>query len=284
MPTPASHTAPITCLGACSWSLRPDSPGELTAALTACGISTIQLALEPLRTHAWRLDDTSEALRAADIRIASAMMSMHAEDYSTLQSIHTTGGLRPDAAWPINRAAGVENARIAAALGVSLMTFHAGFLPDDPASPLGATMLSRLREFASIFANEHIQVALETGQEPARTLLRYLDELRDLKVGVNFDPANMILYASGDPVTALEELLPFVAQVHIKDAVNTRTPGTWGEEVRVGSGEVDWPAFFTTLARAPKPIPAMIEREAGETRAEDIRHAAAFVSQMIRVP
>ena len=284
MPTPASHKVPIACLGAGSWSLRASSPLEHAAAVTDCGIDTIQLALEPLRTGKWSWHETRHSLADSHVRVASAMMSMHAEDYSTLQSIHSTGGLRPDAAWPINQAAAVDSARIAADLGLHLITFHAGFLPDDPATPLGATMLSRLREIASIFAREGIRVALETGQEPARTLLRYLQELRDLNVGVNFDPANMILYASGDPIAALNELLPFVAQVHIKDAVLTRTPGTWGEEVRVGSGEVNWPAFFATLARAPKPVSAMIEREAGDTRSEDIRYAAAFISRLIRVP
>lgn len=277
MPHTAESRHPFGPLGACTWSLRTPDPASTVHALEACGISIVQLALEPFRTGAWKLDDAIRLFQDRDIRIASGMMSMHAEDYTTLESIHATGGLRSTDAWPINRSAATQNAEIAKRLSINLVTFHAGFLPADPADPMRRNMLDRLREVASTFADRGISVALETGQESGSTLRTYLEELRHLNVGVNFDSANMILYGSGDPITALRELLPWVRQVHIKDAIRTSVPGTWGDEVPVGSGEVGWPEFFTELARAPLPIPLMIEREAGESRIADIRRAAELV-------
>jgi len=283
MPSHPTQPGVLGCLGLCTWSLQPGSVTELVDRVTACQRTMVQLALEPLRTRTWRIDDLRAAFDRNGIRIASAMMATIGEDYSTLESIHATGGLRPDAHWQANKSAAVQDATIAKELGVILVTFHAGFLPEDPHSSLGITMLSRLREIAEIFARRAIRIALETGQESASTLVRYLSLLRDLDVGVNFDPANMLLYASGDPIASLRELLPYVAQVHIKDALTTRVPGTWGEEVRVGDGEVLWPAFLAELATAGRPIPAMIEREAGDQRIADIRHASSFIRSLTPV-
>ena len=92
-------------------------------------------------------------------------------------------------------------------------------------------------------------------------------------MGVNFDPANLILYDKGQPLDALRTLAPWLKQCHIKDAKRTRTPGTWGEEVPVGTGEVDWPAFFQQLQQLQFTGFCCIEREAGSQRVADIRTA-----------
>jgi sugar phosphate isomerase/epimerase len=89
----------------------------------------------------------------------------------------------------------------------------------------------------------------------------------------------MILYNKGDPVEALRTLGPWIRQVHIKDAVKTRTPGTWGEEVPVGEGEVDWPAFFATLRKIGFSGNLVIEREAGARRVADVRAAKLVVER-----
>ena len=75
-----------------------------------------------------------------------------------------------------------------------------------------------------------MDIGLETGQEVADTMAVFLKKLDRANVGVNFDPANMILYDKGDPIAALNKLVPPDKQCHIKDAVRTKTPGTWGEE------------------------------------------------------
>ena len=66
-------------------------------------------------------------------------------------------------------------------------------------------------------------------------------------------------------------------QIHIKDAIQTRTPGTWGEEVTVGTGQVDWKGFFKTLRELNFGGWCCIEREAGTQRVADIRTARKFV-------
>src|SRR5262249_10884419 len=145
----------------------------------------------------------------------------------------------------------LETARRCAALaheiGISLVSFHAGFLPPTRSDPLRTVLAERLRVIIDEFAGQNVKTAFETGQETADTLLSVLEELNRPSAGVNFDPANMILYDHGDPVESLCKLAPHVLQVHIKDAIRTRTPGAWGREVPVGTGDVDWPAFFAVM-------------------------------------
>ena len=145
--------------------------------------------------------------------------------------------------------------------------------------PAYAKMLPRLGEVADIFAAEKIDVSFETGQETAPSLAALLKKLNRPNICVNFDPANMILYDKGDPIEAMRTLGPWIRQVHVKDAVKTKIPGTWGEEVPVGTGQVNWPAFFTTLRDIKFSGHYVIEREAGTQRVADIRAAKLVVER-----
>ena len=264
-------------LAVCSWSLRPDSPTDLVDKVAQCGLDAVQLALDPLREPAWARATLRASLEQHHFRVVSGMIAMHAEDYSTLDAIRQTGGVRPDAHWERNLTNAKACAVIAADLGLRLVTFHAGFLPEDPADPLRATMTARVRTIADLFAHHAIDLALETGQEDAHTLLGVLAEINHPSVGVNFDPANMLLYGMGDPVESLTLLAPHVRQIHIKDADPSPTPGLWGREQVVGEGSVDWDAFLRVVRERLPGVPLVIEREDGDARVDDVRTAAAFL-------
>lgn len=257
----------------CSWSLQPESTDVLVERTLATGLRHLQLALDPVREGSMELARLRDRLREAGMKAVSGMMAMAGEDYSTLASIRRTGGVVPDETWPANLRAAAENARIARELGLALVTFHAGFIPEDPSDPGRSVALARIGALREVFGRENILVALETGQESAETLAGVLAGLDG--VGVNFDPANMILYGMGDPVAALHRLLPRVSQVHIKDALPSAEPGEWGSEVPTGTGAVQWPAFLSLLAS--RSVDLVIEREAGDDRVQDVRTAAALL-------
>jgi sugar phosphate isomerase/epimerase len=172
------------------------------------------------------------------ITIVSGMFGCVGEDYSTMETIRATGGIAPDATWAQNLKNIKATAALAARMGLKLVTFHAGFLPHDESDPHFAKMLKRLGEVADIFAAEKISLGLETGQETAPALAALLQKLARPNIGVNFDPANMILYDKGNPIEALRVLGPWIQQVHIKDGNRTKVPGTWGAEVTVESPEL----------------------------------------------
>jgi sugar phosphate isomerase/epimerase len=87
----------------------------------------------------------------------------------------------------------------------------------------------------------------------------------------------MILYDQGDPIASLRILGPWIRQVHIKDAKRTTVLGTWGQEVVVGTGDVDWPRFFVTLREINFAGNLVIEREAGDERIIDVCRAREVV-------
>ncbi len=265
----------------CSWSLQPSSPADLVAKLTQTGIRRVQLALDPLRDTPAVWGDAPQQLRAAGCEIVSGMLGCVGEDYSTLDSIRVTGGLAPDHTWEQNLKNIRATAALAKTLGLRLVTLHAGFVPDQEADPVFGKMVDRLRAAADAFAAEKILMGLETGQETAPALRHLLTTLQRENVKVNFDPANMLLYAKGNPIEALTVLGPYICQVHIKDARRTRTPGTWGDEVPAGSGEVDWPKFFATLKQVGFKGDFVIEREAGDQRVADIRVAHEMIEKVV---
>ena len=267
-------------IGVCSWSLRPGSPADLAARASATGVQAVQLAFEPLLAGEWSERDTRAALEAAGLEPLSGMLAMRGEDYSSIAAIRRTGGLRPTEHWPANLEAAGRAAGLARRLGLSLVSFHAGFIPESAEAPERGVLLARLGAVVERFAEAGVGVALETGQESVETLLEVLHELDRPTLGVNFDPANLLLYGSGEPLAALDALRPHLRQVHVKDARPSGVPDVWGEEVRVGTGAVDWPALLARLAGAGAgPIDLIIEREAGEDRVADVVAARELIER-----
>ena len=266
-------------LGVCSWSLQPDNPEDLVAKLLASGVRRVQLALDPLRASPQVWGRTETVFRENNITVISGMFGCVGEDYTTLQTIRLTGGIAPDATWEENGKNIRDTVALAARMGLKLVTFHAGFIPHQETDPNYVKIRHRLTEVADLFAAAGIGLGLETGQETAPALAALLQKLRRPNLGVNFDPANMILYNQGDPVAALRVLAPWIRQVHIKDATRAKVAGIWGEEVAVGAGEVDWRAFSATLQQLNYEGDLVIEREAGTQRVADIILAKAVVQR-----
>lgn len=270
-------------LGVCSWSFRLPLD-QVAEQMKTMGLKRVHLALQPFLAGAQGGEDRhggaegADALDKVKARIASGewelsatMIGFPQEDYSTLETIKKTGGVLPDDAWEGNKELVRKGAKLTAELGCKLITLHAGFL--DHADPVAYKKYSeRVKFIVDVCGEAGVGVAFETGQESARDLADFLEKMPG--VGVNFDPANMILYAKGDPVEAVKILTPWIKHVHVKDAVKTKTPGEWGTEVPWGDGEVNAPAFLAALDAAGYKGAFAIEREGGDNRVADIALAA----------
>ena len=267
-------------LAVCSWSLQPDSPEALLVKVKEIGIPRLQIALDPFRENPAVWNKFHEAARAQGVTCVSGMFGTLGEDYTTMESIRKTGGVVPDKTWPKNWENIQQIATLAKQMGLKLVTFHAGFLPHEESDPDFQKLLERISNIADLFAQHGLELGFETGQEEAGTLKSFLEKLGRKNVGVNFDPANMILYDKGNPIEALRTLGPWLKQCHIKDANKTRKPGEWGEEVPAGAGQVDWKAFFRTLKELRYEGWCCIEREAGTQRVADIRTAGKMVESL----
>lgn len=267
-------------LAVCSWSLQPDSPETLLAKVKEIGIPRLQIALDPFRENPAVWNKFHDLARAQGVTCVSGMFGTLGEDYTTMESIRKTGGVVPDETWPKNWENIQQTATLAKQMGLKLVTFHAGFLPHEESDPDFKKLLERISKIADLFEKHGLDLGFETGQEEAGTLRIFLHRLGRKNVGVNFDPANMILYDKGNPIEALRTLSPWLKQCHIKDGNKTKKPGEWGEEVPAGTGQVDWKAFFGVLKELRYEGWCCIEREAGTQRVEDIRAARKMVESI----
>jgi L-ribulose-5-phosphate 3-epimerase len=256
---------------------------ELVESVRQLGLSHVHLDLGKLVF----LDDKQKHLELGHLRgggltFTAGMIGFPGEDYSTLPSIRHTGGFVPDESWSIRRQLTLAAARIAEELGLTILTTHAGFIPHSNHMDY-PKLLGRVAELAKALRERNILLALETGQESASELLQFLNDLPGGNVAVNFDPANMLLYGSGDPIEAVATLSRHIRHVHIKDAVASKTPGIeWGSEAPIGTGEVVFEELLPALSKIGYTGPLVIEREAGDDRLADIRSAIEFVQRLAK--
>lgn len=270
-------------LGLCSWSLHPKNPDDVLAGLAELGLKKVHIALDPMRCdiETWRF--TGPRFWEAGVAMVCGMFGSIGEDYATPQRIRETGGVVPDEHWQQNRENIRNNIKLANTLDTPMISTHAGFIPEDEKDPQFIKMLDRIDDIAKMIEEitDEGWLLLETGQENADTLINFHEQLMQHNVGVNFDPANMILYDMGDPIEALERAMPYVKQVHIKDALPPKQKGEWGTEVPIGQGAVDWPAFIKVLKDNAYDGDLIIEREAGDDRMKDIKTAVEFISNLL---
>jgi sugar phosphate isomerase/epimerase len=271
-------------VGVCSWSLQVKSVPELKGFLDRLGVNVVQIACGDPHHAAWdEGDKLPQAALAAGLQMTGAMLGFPGEDYTTPQTIQKTGGfgdpaLRPERLerlqWALDRTR---------ALGLGDLMLHAGFIP-DPGRPDRKPFLDTLAKVSDLAKSKNITVAFETGQETADLLRLTLDELKCSNLKVNFDPANMLLYDKGDPIRAVEILGPDIRSVHVKDATRPRTPGTWGEEVPLGQGQVNIKKFVETLKKVGYKGALCIEREVGnqQERARDVAHGIRYLQEAER--
>ncbi len=247
------------------------------------GVNVVQIACGDPHHAAWKEGDAlPDAAKAAGFQMTGAMLGFPGEDYTTPQTIRKTGGFGDPAQRPERLRRFQWALERTQALGLTDLTLHAGFLP-EPSDPDRKPFLDTLGKVSELARAKDITVAFETGQETADLLRRTLDDLRCSNLKVNFDPANVLLYDMGDPLRAVEILGPDIRSVHVKDAIRTKVPGTWGEEVPLGQGQVNIKQFIKTLQKVGYQGPLCIEREAGnqEERVRDIAHGIRYLKECL---
>ncbi len=115
-------------------------------------------------------------------------------------------------------------------------------------------------------------------------LLEFLKDCARANLKINFDPANMILYGSGDPIEAVGLLAPEVVSVHAKDGnwPPKDKPGALGEEKPLGQGAVGMERFIAKLKAIGYKGTLNIEREgqSPEQWNNDVRSAVALLQKL----
>lgn len=273
--TCASPSVSSDRIGVCSWSYQKPIT-EVALEMEKSGVKGIHLALGPFlapdKRHGAAEGEAALKLVKAKIasgewKLMSTMIGFPQEDYSTLETIRKTGGIVPDEVWPANKRLFKAAAKMTRELGAPYLSTHAGFL-DESDKEAYEKFVERLSWMRDECAKNGVKLILESGQETAPHLAKFMKEVPG--IGINFDPANMILYGKGDPIAALDYLMPWIDQIHVKDANLAAKTGEWGVEVPWGEGQVGGKKFLAALLKKGYKGNFVIEREAGDRRAVDI--------------
>lgn len=217
----------------------------------------------------------------ADIDITVVFCGFEGESYADIPTVKKSVGLVPKDVRAERLAQAKRIADFAQELGVSQTALHMGFIPEPHEQDYHA-VVAVAKELAEHCQSLGQDLLLETGQEKARILLQFIEDVNMPNLAINFDPANMILYGSGDPIKALNHLGKYVQGVHCKDAKWAEHPGEeWGEEVPLGQGDVKFMDFFTSLLTARYCGPLTIEREiVGEQQIRDISRGVEYLATL----
>ncbi len=202
----------------------------------------------------------------------------------TYPQMYSTLGLVP-AAWRAQRVNEILNgAEFARKLGVKHIVTHLGFLPDDPNHPDYVGVVDAVRYICKELEPYGQRFLFETGEELPITILQLMKEIGADKVGINFDPANLMINGRANPHDALDLLAPYVYGCHGKDGVYSDGTNYKGKEVLIGEGLANFPVIIEKLRKAGYQGNITIEREVpyGEQRDREIVREKAYLEEIIK--
>jgi sugar phosphate isomerase/epimerase len=177
----------------------------------------------------------------------------------------------------------MRGADFAVQIGTTDLVTHVGFIPENPNEPEYKSLVAALRYLVRYCQERGLYFLFETGQETPVTLLRTIEDIGLPNLGINLDPANLILYGKANPVDALDVFGKYVRGVHAKDGLYPTTGSELGKEVPLGEGKVNFPALVAKLLSLGVPEALTIEREiSGEAQIRDILMAKNLLESLIK--
>ena len=247
------------------------------------GIPTIQLHAPHQSTRT--PEHAAEFLKRIgehNIELTAVFGGFEGESYADIPTVEQTVGLVPESTRDSRVAEMKEISDFAKHLNCKVVALHLGFVPHDTDSDRYQEIVNITRDLCAHAKANQQNLHLETGQETAEGLVKFIDDVAADNLFVNFDPANMILYGTGQPIEALKLLGDKVRSVHCKDAKWAANPGKeWGQEVPLGDGDVGIDAYLATLKEIGYDGPLTIEREIPqepERQKQEIGHAANLLA------
>ncbi|MDD3926862.1 MAG: sugar phosphate isomerase/epimerase [bacterium] len=156
--------------------------------------------------------------------------------------------------------------------GAPAVITHCGFIPENMTDPAYPGVVDAIKEVAEYCGEKGLEFWFETGQETPVVLLRTIERAGTGNLGINLDPANLLLYGKGNPIDSLSVFGEYVRNIHAKDGLCPTNGENLGKEVPVGDGMVRYPEFMARLKEIGFDGELIIEREiSGEEQIRDIR-------------
>ena len=185
-------------------------------------------------------------------------------------------------------------------MGCGIVTTHIGVVPEDPNHDRFKIMQAACYELAEYADSIGARFAVETGPETSADLKKFLDSLGGTKgVGVNLDPANLVMVTGDDPVVAVHNLKDYIVHTHAKDGVMLHRGNPeyiygvvhpvpeefqgiqYFAEVPLGQGNVHFDTYMAALDEIGYKGFLTIERECGNSPEADIRLAVEHLNAVM---
>jgi sugar phosphate isomerase/epimerase len=261
----------------------PHGPEKAIEEVNALGLQACQLVCwDPTLFTEDAADRLEAAAAAHDVEITTVWTGTPGRHVWNFVEGPVTIGLVPPEHREERIAVLKQGADFAARIGVDSITTHVGFIPENMTNPLYAGVLEALREVVTYCGERGVEFRFETGQETPVVLLRVIQDLGLDNLGINLDPANLLMYGKANPVDALDVFGPYVHGVHAKDGEYPTNGRDLGVEKPLGEGRVGFPALIAKLKDLGYTGSLTIEREiSGPQQIKDIRHAISVLSALI---
>lgn len=271
-------------LGVIFWASSSKPAVEQIRHLKSLGIRCAQMGIAGDFNVEGQIPEWRNACESEYFTLLTVTAAYIGEDYADIPTVERTVGFIPPATRAEREARTMELVDFGAALGIPTFMCHIGFVPEDTAHENYKPVQEMVQRVCDRCASYEMTFHLETGQEPAHTLLHFLHDTGRANLKINFDPANMILYGTGDPIEAMEVLKDHIRTVHCKDGdwPDKAKPGSLGSERPLGSGSVGIPRFVAKLKEIGYTGPLVIEREgtSPEQWSSDVTAAMALLSSL----
>lgn len=264
-------------------TVAEDDPVASLEKVSSLGISTCQMYVPSERWWSkGRLGLIKKVMQEKGVRITALVCHFEGERYDDIATVKRTVGLLNQARRERRVRRIIASSDFAKNLGVKVLLAHIGLIPQDRNKPDYKGLVKAMQRIADYCKRNGQSFALETGQEKARNLAIFIEDVNRPNLGVNFDPANMLLYDAGDPIEALDILGKYVIGVHCKDGKRPIKKGQLGKEYPLGEGDVDIRCFIEKLKEIGYKGPLTIEREiAGERQRKDIIKAKELLEKLM---
>ncbi|MGQ9513714.1 MAG: sugar phosphate isomerase/epimerase family protein [Thermoproteota archaeon] len=159
---------------------------------------------------------------------------------------------------------------LASDFNAPIVTTHPGAIPSDPSSKRYKTLFSSCKEIARHAEDVGGIFCIETGQEPADILRKFIENIGSDSLKVNYDPANMLRYG---PVEGVKILAPWIIHTHAKD----HNPETG--RATVGEGLVPWEDYIAALKSIGYDGWYVLEDETGKDVVESLKRGLRFLER-----
>lgn len=264
-------------------SLQEDIAGEL-AKVRQVGVPTCQLACwNTLLLTPEVAEEVEEAAAGIGIEITAVWAGWPGPAVWDFLRGPSTLGIVPREHRGARMEAIMRASDFASLIGVPDVITHVGFIPENPSDPLYGETVEAVSKLALYCRDIGQFFCFETGQETPVTLLRIINDIGADNLGVNLDPANLLMYGKANPVDALDILGPWVRGVHAKDGEYPTSGRELGVEKPLGQGRVGYDRLVPKLKSLGYSGAVTIEREiAGDQQVADILLARDLLLPLIR--